>query len=89
MSAAVIMKSANLTDKTNIEKLSKVFDGIIKYYPEKFNGSLINYIQKFADNCKNSSAFSLAEKYFAMVLSIDNKRNLTAVITMTLSSKIK
>lgn len=75
LSAAVIMKSANLTDKTNIEKLSKVFDGIIKYYPEKFNGSLINYIQKFADNCKNSSAFSLAEKYFAMVLSIDNMRH--------------
>lgn len=72
LSAAVIMKSANLTDKTNIEKLSKVFDGIIKYYPEEFNGSLINYIQKFADNCKNSSAFSLAEKYYAMVLSIDN-----------------
>ena len=75
LSAAVIMKSANLTDKTNIEKLSKVFDGIIKYYSEKFNGSLINYIQKFADNCKNSSAFSLAEKYFAMVLSIDNMRH--------------
>ena len=75
LSAAVIMKSANLTDKTNIEKLSKVFDGIIKYYPEKFNNSLINYIQKFADNCKNSSAFSLAEKYFAMVLSIDNMRH--------------
>lgn len=75
LSAAVIMKSANLTDKTNIEKLSKVFDGIIKYYPEEFNGSLINYIQKFADNCKNSSAFSLAEKYYAMVLSIDNMRH--------------
>lgn len=75
LSAAVIMKSANLTDRTNIEKLSKVFDGIIKYYPEEFNGSLINYIQKFADNCKNSSAFSLAEKYFAMVLSIDNMRH--------------
>lgn len=75
LSAAVIMKSANLTDKTNIEKLSKVFDGIIKYYPEKFNNSLINYIQKFADNCKNSSAFSLAEKYYAMVLSIDNMRH--------------
>lgn len=75
LSAAVIMKSANLTDKTNIEKLSKVFDGIIKYYPEKFNGSLINYIQKFADNCKNSSVFSLAEKYYAMVLSIDNMRH--------------
>ena len=75
LSAAVIMKSANLTDKTNIEKLSKVFDGIIKYYPEEFNNSLINYIQKFADNCKNSSAFSLAEKYFAMVLSIDNMRH--------------
>lgn len=100
LSAAVIMKSANLTDKTNIEKLSKVFDGIIKYYPEEFNGSLINYIQKFADNCKNSSAFSLAEKYYAMVLSIDNMRHsaywgllqaktLTVVITMTLSSKIK
>lgn len=75
LSAAVIMKSANLIDKTNIEKLSKVFDGIIKYYPEEFNNSLINYIQKFADNCKNSSAFSLAEKYFAMVLSIDNMRH--------------
>lgn len=75
LSAAVIMKSANLTDKTNIEKLSKVFDGIIKYYPEKYNNSLINYIQKFADNCKNSSAFSLAEKYYAMVLSIDNMRH--------------
>ena len=75
LSAAVIMKSANLTDKTNIEKWSKVFDGIIKYYPEKFNNSLINYIQKFADNCKNSSAFSLAEKYYAMVLSIDNMRH--------------
>lgn len=75
LSAAVIMKSANLTDKTNIEKLSKVFDGIIKYYPEKFNNSLINYIQKFADNCKNSSAFSLVEKYYAMVLSIDNMRH--------------
>lgn len=75
LSAAVIMKSANLTDKTNIEILSKVFDGIIKYYPEEFNNSLINYIQKFADNCKNSSAFSLAEKYYAMVLSIDNMRH--------------
>lgn len=75
LSAAVIMKSANLTDKTNIEKLSKIFDDIIKYYPEEFNGSLINYIQKFADNCKNSSAFSLAEKYYAMVLSIDNMRH--------------
>lgn len=75
LSAAVIMKSANLTDNTNIEKLSKVFDGIIKYYPEEFNNSLINYIQKFADNCKNSSAFSLAEKYYAMVLSIDNMRH--------------
>ena len=75
LSDAVIMKSANLIDKTNIEKLSKVFDGIIKYYPEEFNGSLINYIQKFADNCKNSLAFSLAEKYYAMVLSIDNMRH--------------
>ena len=75
LSAAVILKSANLTDKTNVEKLSKVFDGIIKYYPEEFNGSLINYIQKFADNCKNSSAFSLAEKYYAIVLSIDNMRH--------------
>lgn len=75
LSAAVILKSANLTDKTNIEKLSKVFDGIIKYYLEKFNDSLINYVQKFADNCKNSSAFPLAEKYYATVLSIDNMRH--------------
>ena len=75
LSAAVIMKSANLTVKSNVEKLSKVFDGIIKYYPEEFNNSLISYIQKFADNCKNSSAFSLAEKYYAMVLSIDNMQH--------------
>lgn len=74
ISAAVIFKSANV-DKSAIKRLSKIFDGIIKYYPEEFNNDLINCIQKFADNCKNSSAFSLAEKYYAIVLSIDNMQH--------------
>ena len=72
---AVLFKSATICDEVSINKLSKVFDGIIKYYPEECNEILIKHLQKFADNCKNSSAFSLAEKYYAMVLAIDNMKH--------------
>ena len=72
---AVLFKSATICDEVSINKLSKVFDGIIKYYPEECNEILIKQLQKFADNCKNSSAFSLAEKYYAMVLAIDNMKH--------------
>lgn len=72
---AVLFKSASICNEESINKLTKIFDGIIKYYPEECNEILIKHLQKFADNCKNSSAFSLAEKYYAMVLSIDNMKH--------------
>ena len=72
---AVLFKSASICNEESINKLAKIFDGIIKYYPEECNEILIKYLQKFADNCKNSSAFSLAEKYYAMVLAIDNMKH--------------
>lgn len=72
---AVLFKSASICNEESINKLAKIFDGIIKYYPEECNEILIKHLQKFADNCKNSSAFSLAEKYYAMVLAIDNMKH--------------
>ena len=72
---AVLFKSASICNEESINKLAKMFDGIIKYYPEECNEILIKHLQKFADNCKNSSAFSLAEKYYAMVLAIDNMKH--------------
>ncbi len=72
---AVLFKSSSICNEESINKLAKIFDGIIKYYPEECNEILIKHLQKFADNCKNSSAFSLAEKYYAMVLAIDNMKH--------------
>lgn len=72
---AALFKSASICNEESINKLAKIFDGIIKYYPEECNEILIKHLQKFADNCKNSSAFSLAEKYYAMVLTIDNMKH--------------
>lgn len=72
---AVLFKSASICNEESINILAKIFDGIIKYYPEECNEILIKHLQKFADNCKNSSAFSLAEKYYAMVLAIDNMKH--------------
>lgn len=72
---AVLFKTASICNEKTIEKLAKIFDGIIKYYPEECNDILIKHLQKFADNCKNSSAFPHAEKYYAMVLAIDNMKH--------------
>lgn len=75
LTSAVVMSSASSNTKHNIEKLSKVFDGLIKYYPEELNTVLVAHLQKFADTCKTCLVFSLAEKYYAMILSIDNMKH--------------
>ena len=72
---AVIFKAGTLSNKEHMVKLSKVLEGTIKYYPEDGNAQLIQYIRKFADCCKNNSAFDLAEKYYATILTLDKMQH--------------
>ena len=70
--SAINERSKRVTDKATIARLSDVFDGIVKYYPEDRNKELLSYTMQFAANAKNSSAFETAEKYYAVALSIDH-----------------
>ena len=70
--SAINERSKSVTDKATIARLSDVFDGIVKYYPEDRNKELLSYTMQFAANAKNSSAFETAEKYYAVALSIDH-----------------
>lgn len=70
--SAINERSKGMTDKATIARLAGVFDGIVKYYPEDRNKELLSYTMQFAANAKNSLAFKVAEKYYAVALSIDH-----------------
>lgn len=70
--SAINERSKGVTDKATIARLSTVFDGIVKYYPEERNKELLSYTMQFAANAKNSADFKAAEKYYAVALSVDH-----------------
>ena len=73
---AITFKSGVVNNKDLLIKLSKVFESVIKYYPEEYNNELIQHLIKFADNCKKNSIFELSEKYYATILTIDKMQHI-------------
>ena len=55
-------------------KIFEVFDKIIRYYPETCNDNLLTSLENFADVCKERSYFEEAEKYYSMIVGIDNNQ---------------
>jgi len=62
-------------EQKEIEKLSKLFEELIRYFPKKENKQLIHHLYAFAYNCKEVSKFDLASKYYLNIISINPKEH--------------